>query len=1360
MNQWIVNKYGFINFWLFDDEQITTFNGNLLLNGENGSGKSVTLQSFIPMILDGNSNSNRISTEGDNSRKIEWYLLYGDKEQAVSYLYAEFVKESMGEKKYVTYGIGFKITKGQARPLKWYFKIDDLRVGEDIKLYKKENGQKFIHEKRELKKVLESNSEGKYTIFETREEYKTDVNTTLFGFNNIDEFEETLNLIVELRKPNIKDSNGFDPKFIYEILNKSLKPLPESDLMTMSESFENIEKISNDLKSIENQNRAITAIEEKYKRYNETVLKERVDLFLKSHNSLSKAESEKSEREQNLTRSKEMVEKSVIKLEKLEQEKKNKLSRKIELESNREFKDIQNSYESVNNRLHDLELKSKNLKQSFEKLKMQINRNDEEISVKLRESENGLKQLEKSVESIKKIREELKFESIVEFDDILSKDKKLELSVVEKEFDEFEKKIREILNILKEKQSEEESRKRENDSLSETEESYYKNGQSYKEKIEELTSLKEEFMERVHSLKDSMRELYFSKEVTGDMEEILYSNEERAERDKIVNRLSEEMGKVSKHHLSEKVKKQEKKREIESKIKEIEKNIESIRAEKDVEFELKEEFLNERKKIASGSFIEFYKGIKFRNGVDEEIKNSIEKAFIDIGLINAVITKENIETICDKFLISTAEKTNNLTEYLEVEDCAVFRESIEKILKSISVLESEDVYITKNGKYRIGVITGQSSKEYSSKYIGIETRKKLKEEIIKNLEQEKKGEERVLYAINSEIEDIEEKEETLKKEFREFEKEVDKFEFGKVNREIAEIVFNRKRLKDEIDKRREKIKKIDEKIEKLKKEIENIVAVKRIYIADLSKAEEHINRFKVEFERTKGNYRDLIRIRETIETLENIRENLNQQSSENLKEKRVIESELKECLDKKKLYEEKLENQEYKDFLREIEQLNLRINIDIPNEMRELDRTIGNRKESIRTTEIEIEKAREVINNLKKEYEILNYLLEIELHEDFLNLKEEFKEIESKQRLKERLRKRVDSYGTKDEVYAELATVLNREERTLGAYHLSLKNYIYNDEKFGSSYKEYISSRMVITGVIEGKEVKFDFISSRNREHLEATKDLLDDEERKFFEDFLFNEIGRGINRRVKESEEWVEKIDEIMQITPTSSGKKYKLSWLAKTVDQSDGIKADSFVAILGNRHSKDGERIKGYFKNRMNQLKNENRDKNNPVSNYELIKEVLDYRNWFEFKLDVLESGDTKWKPLTKARLNSFSGGEKVMAVYIPIFSALYARFKNAREDSLKIVAMDEAFSVVDDDNIEKMFNILENLGMNYLLASQKLTGMYRTVKNLAIVHIENPVSKQLVEPKDGYITLIRYLWNGKERAKDMREAVVTLF
>ena len=37
-----------------------------ILIGENGSGKSVTLQSFIPLIFDGNTSSRRLSTEGDN----------------------------------------------------------------------------------------------------------------------------------------------------------------------------------------------------------------------------------------------------------------------------------------------------------------------------------------------------------------------------------------------------------------------------------------------------------------------------------------------------------------------------------------------------------------------------------------------------------------------------------------------------------------------------------------------------------------------------------------------------------------------------------------------------------------------------------------------------------------------------------------------------------------------------------------------------------------------------------------------------------------------------------------------------------------------------------------------------------------------------------------------------------------------------------------------------------------------------------------------------------------------------------------------------------------------------------------------
>lgn len=47
--RWQMNKLGFVNFWLYDWEEFPFSDGRLLLRGENGAGKSVTTQSFIPL---------------------------------------------------------------------------------------------------------------------------------------------------------------------------------------------------------------------------------------------------------------------------------------------------------------------------------------------------------------------------------------------------------------------------------------------------------------------------------------------------------------------------------------------------------------------------------------------------------------------------------------------------------------------------------------------------------------------------------------------------------------------------------------------------------------------------------------------------------------------------------------------------------------------------------------------------------------------------------------------------------------------------------------------------------------------------------------------------------------------------------------------------------------------------------------------------------------------------------------------------------------------------------------------------------------------------------------------------------------
>ncbi len=108
----------------------------------------------------------------------------------------------------------------------------------------------------------------------------------------------------------------------------------------------------------------------------------------------------------------------------------------------------------------------------------------------------------------------------------------------------------------------------------------------------------------------------------------------------------------------------------------------------------------------------------------------------------------------------------------------------------------------------------------------------------------------------------------------------------------------------------------------------------------------------------------------------------------------------------------------------------------------------------------------------------------------------------------------------------------------------------------------------------------------------------------------------------------------------------------------------------------------------------------------------------------------------------MSLFSGGEKAMAMYVPLFSAAYSRYREARNDAPYIISLDEAFAGVDENNIREMFDLVEKLGFNYIMNSQSLWGDYDTVAKLAIY--------ELVRPKNApFVTLIPYLWDGKVRS-----------
>ena len=139
-NKWKLNKAGMFNYWYYDEAEFKFADGRLLLRGSNGSGKSVTMQSLITVLLDGVTHAKRLDSFGSQARRIEDYLL-GEKDVSncddrIGYLYFEYKRADTEQ--YFTSGIGLHARRGVTSKVDfWGFCIEDgRRIGKDIVLYK------------------------------------------------------------------------------------------------------------------------------------------------------------------------------------------------------------------------------------------------------------------------------------------------------------------------------------------------------------------------------------------------------------------------------------------------------------------------------------------------------------------------------------------------------------------------------------------------------------------------------------------------------------------------------------------------------------------------------------------------------------------------------------------------------------------------------------------------------------------------------------------------------------------------------------------------------------------------------------------------------------------------------------------------------------------------------------------------------------------------------------------------------------------------------------------------------------------------------------------------------------------------
>ena len=268
------------------------------------------------------------------------------------------------------------------------------------------------------------------------------------------------------------------------------------------------------------------------------------------------------------------------------------------------------------------------------------------------------------------------------------------------------------------------------------------------------------------------------------------------------------------------------------------------------------------------------------------------------------------------------------------------------------------------------------------------------------------------------------------------------------------------------------------------------------------------------------------------------------------------------------------------------------------------------------------------------------------------------------------------------------------------------------------------------------------------QEDIAELEDLIKAGDRELFEDILANTVSRKIRGKINASNAWVDKMNHLMSGMNTSSGLKLSLRWRSKTAESEDQLDTRELVQLLKKDYrlmsEEEASRLSTHFRSKVEEARRNSKDQNGEVSFYQVMKETLDYRKWFEFQLFSQKTGE-RIKELTNNVFGTFSGGEKAMSMYVPLFSAVVAKYQGGREDAPRLISLDEAFAGVDNRNIRDMFRLMTEFEFDFIINSQVLWGDCDTLDALAIYQLQRPQNAK-------FVTIMPYLWNG--HAKEFLE------
>lgn len=1349
IHQWKANKIGLVDFWYYDEQEFYFIDGKMLLRGSNGSGKSVTTQSFIPLLLDGNMRPERLDPFGSRARKMENYLLEdGDgREERTAYLYMEFKRKDSDT--YITIGIGMRARVNKKLDI-WYFALTDgRRVKKDFFLYK-DVQNKIAYSKTELKNRI---GEGGI-LLETQKEYAEYVNKLLFGFETMEEYKEMIELLIQLRTPKL--SKDFKPTIINEILSNSLQTLSEDDLRPMSEAIENMDDLKINIDTLIESIQSVQQIEKIYAQYNQTILYQKAFAYKEENNKFNLCLSEIEE-----------LKKKVI----VDEEEKDKLNKIYEnlIDEEKIVKEEKSSLEKSDaSKLKEEEI-------LFQEQKEECECDIEKIELQRREKEE--KRIE--IEDKKKCQEEkidmYRSEVVTlldEMEEVLDKIPFDEFSFLKKDLLEKEETIcdfkthKQLLNGYREKVNlgidvlkQVKEVEREYSSLGEeTAKLERERDGAEREKKQRDTlfgEIKMELIEQIYRWRKQNEILQVEDSI---MQQVVHFVErfehgyDVSEMKELIYQVYQTIQEKITHECLNKRHQLELEKELLDKRKE---ELEHWLTMEEPEPERSQSVIENRRLLKEKgiSFLPFYQAIDFTKNCTKEKMNQIEESFVHMGLLDAIIVpsteRERVlsmdKGLCDKYIFSDNNSVENALHHLEIyhgNDNIVLHQLISNVLKAIGSNNNKNMtWINEQRRYQIGVIEGIITGEYEAKFIGSSAREEYRQNEINRCRMEIEQQEEIVKDFTYQVQVLESKIEKVQKEWESI---PDTKDLKVAAQSFSEICYQLILLEQQIEKRRkdleQKQKQLDEIILKAKKICEKTYLKARLDIFEEAKRKlESYANDVIEIEVLYNKIQDgKSQINNHTEYIEALEMDLDDILSRYIRTKRQLE----QITNKIYSIQEQLKLTDYDKIKERLDYCIQRIYA-IPLERENC---------IIKKTELErdIQFNEKLIVTKQKEYEIivtkrialeeifqkelqLHYVKEIEIVSD--KIEEQVEQICSCLQDRVSIKKIEEVSGMLQGAFHQYSGVLREYDMRM------LTLFSEYDEKEAVTIAV---KRLDIQGKYRGVYLSlYDLLYQLERD-LEVQSRLLSEQDRQIFEEILVNTISKKIRAKIHASRRWVDRMNEMMQSMNTSSGLKLSLRWKQKKAEKEEQLDTQKLVELLQKDSDilmlEEVSLLSKHFRSKIDEARNRMEDSDKVHSFHVAIKEILDYRKWFEFQLECQKTGEKK-RELTDRIFFTFSGGEKAMAMYVPLFSAVAAKYAGGRKDSPKLISLDEAFAGVDDTNIKDMFRLMVEMEFDFMLNSQILWGDYETVPHIAIY--------QLIRTDNAkFVTILPYQWDGKQR------------